>query len=79
MIGGVQEHLDLRACLDDQRVLYKGIGPGLNPRPSCSSPPPQVIQAIWHSREPHQSKPRLVAGQRRGARTSSKVSGVPIH
>jgi hypothetical protein len=63
MIGGVQEDLDLRACLDDQRVLYKGIGPGLNPRPSCSSPPPQVIQAIYHSREPQWSIPRLEDGQ----------------
>jgi hypothetical protein len=25
MIGGVQEHLDLRACLDDQRFLWKAL------------------------------------------------------
>ena len=25
MIGGIQEHLDLRACLDDQRVLCKAL------------------------------------------------------
>ena len=25
MIGGVQEHLDLRACLADQRVLCKAL------------------------------------------------------
>src|SRR5215212_7894072 len=56
-------------------TFFCACSPRLHLRPSCSAPPPQVIQAICHSREPQRSKPRLEAGQRRGARTPCKVSG----
>jgi hypothetical protein len=50
--------------------------PRLNLRPSCSSPP-QLIQAICHSRDPQRSKPWLEDGQRRGTRIPCDSPGVP--
>jgi hypothetical protein len=61
------------------REAYLACPSRLNLRPSCSSPPPQVIQTICHSREPQRSKPWLEASQRRGARIPCEVPGVHIY
>src|SRR5215213_5768861 len=59
-------------------TFFCACSPRLNLRPSCSSPPPQVIQALCHSRELQRSKAWLEVGQRRGLRIPCEVPGVPI-